>query len=305
MKKAALMVSLVLIISAFLSSQDYKGRGRMLGIVLDQEGKPIEGVTVKLFSIKANQGFEVKTDKDGQWIAAWVRGGGWNIDFEKVGYESRKISFDASENAKNPEIKINLKKVEGLVLTGDVNELLIKANQLFDQKDYPGALDSYKAMLEKYPAVYLLWKNVGNCYFAQEQYDKAEEAYRKVLEKNPNDTDAMLLIGNCYANRGQTDKAMEWYNKIEFEKITDPIVLYNIGNNYYKLSKFEQALTYFQRSVELQKDFLDGLYQLGLAYTSLQRNQEAVTTFETYLKYDADSPRASQVRSFLDYLKKK
>jgi tetratricopeptide (TPR) repeat protein len=64
------------------------------------------------------------------------------------------------------------------------------------------------------------------------------------------------------------------------------------------------ALKYYERAVELQEDFLDALYQLGLTYLSLTRNEDAIKTFEDYLNQDKDSERASQVRGFLDYLKK-
>jgi hypothetical protein len=36
----------------------------------------------------------------------------------------------------------------------------------------------------------------------------------------------------------------------------------------------------------------------------LTRNEDAIKTFEDYLNQDKDSERASQVRGFLDYLKK-
>ncbi len=98
---------------------------------------------------------------------------------------------------------------------------------------------------------------------------------------------------------------MDWYNKIEFEKIEDPVVLYNLGTNYYNSSKFEEALKFYQRAVELQKDFLDALYQLGLTYLTLNKTSEAIQAFENYLKLDADSDRAGQVKSFLEYLRKK
>jgi tetratricopeptide (TPR) repeat protein len=294
-----------LVASVFLSSQDYKGKGRVFGVVFDEQGKPIEGVTVKLVYAKSNTGFEVKTDNEGKWTGAWLRSGSWNIDFEKIGYETKKISLEVSEVEKKPEIKLNLKKISEIVFSEELNTKLTQANQMFEQKNYQAALEAYQALLVKFPDAYILWKNVGHCYFAQEKYDQAEESYKKVLEKKADDSDTLLLVGNCYANRGQTDKAMEWYSKIQFDKITDPVVLYNIGNDYYKLSKFEEALKYYQRSVELQKDFLDGLYQLGLAYTTLQKSQEAITTFETFLKYDSTSEKASQVRTFLDYLKKK
>ena len=288
MKKAILLTLCMVLAAGVLAAQDYKGKGRISGQVLDQDNKPIEGVRIKFFLPKASGGFEVTTDKDGKFNGVWMASGAWNVDFEKMGYELRKIVVDIGEQRKNPDIKMNLKKIQGLMLTDELKD----------------GLSAYMALLAKYPEAYVLWQNVGNTYFTQEKYDQAEEAYKKVLDKIPGDVDATLAIGNCYANRGQADKALEWYGKIDFDKITDATVLYNIGANYYNMSKFEDALKFYKRSVDVQKDYLDGLYQLGLTYTNLQRKAEAIATFEQYMKIDPDSPRSAQVKGFLDYLKK-
>jgi len=305
MKKTFVLCACVLLMTAALAAQDYKGKARLLGVVLDQDGKPLEGVKVTVFLPEANGGFSVTTDKEGRWTAAWLKKGSWNLDFEKVGYEPKKISVSVSEAQKNPEVKINIKKVEGLMVTEDLKKELGAANELFDKNDYQGALAAFQAMVQKYPEAYILWKNVGNCYFALEQYDKAEEAYHKIVEKDPADSDAMLLIGNTYANRKQNDKALEWYNKIQIDKIKDTIVLYNIGIDYYSIGKYEDALRFFKQSVEIQADNLDALYQLGLVYLNLQKNAEAIAAFESILKINPDWEKAPQVRSFLEYLKKK
>jgi Tfp pilus assembly protein PilF/5-hydroxyisourate hydrolase-like protein (transthyretin family) len=307
MKKSALIFGIILILAASLtlSAQDWKGKGRLGGIVLDQSGNPIEGVRVKLFSLKANEGTEVKTDKSGKWLAAWIRSGGWNIDFDKIGYAPKKIMVEISESKKNPDVEIRLEKIEGLVITDEVKDLLTRGNELFDQKDYAGALALYEDILAKYPDAYPVQMNVGNCYFAEEKYDLAEQAYQKLLEKDPQNVNAIIAIGNSFANRGDAAKAMEWYAKVEFEKIEDPTVLYNLGTSYYNGAKFEEALKFYKKAVEIQKDSTDALYQLGLTYLNLQRNAEAIATFEDYLKADGTSARADQVRAFLDYLKKK
>jgi tetratricopeptide (TPR) repeat protein len=305
MKKIALLCSVILLCAIILPAQEYKGKGRVGGIVTDEAGRPLEGVMVKLFSPRAQGGFTVKTDKAGKWMGAWLRSGNWNIDFEKIGYAPKKISVDISESQKHPDITIKMDKVEGLVITDDVKDLLTKGNELFDKADYDGALAIYQDIMTKHPDAYPLYMNVGNCYFAQEKYDLAEENYLKVFEKDPNKLDAIIAIGNCYANRGDTAKALEWYGKVEFEKIEDPVVLYNLGTIYYNNSKFEEALRFYQKAVEKRKDFDDAIYQLGLAYLSLQKNAEAVATFEDYLKIDPESGRATQVKSFLEYLKKK
>lgn len=137
------------------------------------------------------------------------------------------------------------------------------------------------------------------------KYDLAEQAYMKVLEKDPKNVQALMSIGHCYQDRGNPAKALAWYGKIDPGTIDDPIVLYNIGTDYYNNSRFEEAWKYYRKAVDSQKDFADGLYQLGLSGLNLQKNAEAAAAFESYLKIDPDSPRAAQVRAFLDYLKKK
>jgi Flp pilus assembly protein TadD len=305
MKRTIPILTVLLILAAVLPAQDYKGKGRIVGTVLDQDGKPLEGVRVKLVFVRSAAGFTVTSDKDGRWVGAWLRGGAWNVDFDKIGYQPVKKSVEVSEVAKNPELSATMVKIAGLAMSDELKDELTKANALFEQKNITGALDAYQAIMVKYPDAYPLWKNVGNCYFALEQYDKAEEQYLKILAKDPRNADAMVLIGNTYANRNLADQALEWYGKVSFDLIKDSTVLYNIGTNYYNMGKFEDALRCFQKAAQVEPGNLDALYQLGLTQLNLQKNTEAVAAFELYLKQDPDSERAAQVRSFLEYLRKK
>ena len=305
MKKIALVLALLIIVSLSTHSQDYKGKARLIGYVHDEQGVPLDGVRVKCFFVKAQAGFDVMSDKDGMWVAAWIRGGGWNIDFDKIGYVPKKINVDVQELKKNPEIKVNLKKIEGLVLTDELKNLLVQGNVLFEQKKYAEAIDVFRGILEKYPDAYIININLGNCYFQQEKYDQAEQHYLKVLEKDPKNVAALLLMGNTYANRNDSEKAREWYGKVDFDRIDDPIVLYNLGTNYYNSGKFEDAMKCYRKAVEIQKDFADGLYQLGLTFLNLGKNAESLAAFESYLKLDSESQRAGQAKSFIDFLKKK
>ena len=306
--KKPLAIFLVLFLFLSLSTiqaQNYKGKGRVVGYVFDEEGNPIEGVRVKLFSELAQDGFEVFTDAEGKWIAAWVRGGQWTMDFTKVGYLPEQAISEFKQYARNPEIEITLKKAEGLLLTDELKAALQEGNLLFDQGQYSEAIASYQKILEDYPDAYIISKNIGNSYFQMEDYDKAIENYQKVLDKDSANQDAMLLIGNSYFNKGEQETALEWYAKMEFEKISDPDVLFNIGTNYYNLGKYDEALRYYERSVEIKEDFEDGLYQLGLAYLTSTKYQESIQAFEKYLKYDSETGRADQVRNFIEFLKTK
>ncbi|MDP2915095.1 MAG: tetratricopeptide repeat protein [Candidatus Aminicenantes bacterium] len=305
MRKNAILILFVFISASFIFPQSYKGQGRIQGIVTDEQGMPLEGVKIKLFSQKANAGLETVTDAEGRWRVNYVRGGGWNLDFEKLGYAPHKLSTQIQESGQNKPIEVKLKKVEGLIVTEELKAGLVKGNTLFDEKKYDEAAAVYEELVKTNPEAYIVYQNIGNCYFQMEKYDRAEEFYKKVLDKDPKNAEAMLRIGNCYTNRGELDKALEWYNKIEFDKITDQMVLFNIGSSFYKQSKYDEAVKYYKRAIEIQADFLDAIYQLGLAYVALQNNADALKAFESYLKHDADSARAGQVKQFIEFLKKK
>lgn len=306
MKKTAfLLIVLAFFAFSFAFSQGYKGKGKVKGIVTDQDGNPIEGVAINLYSKRAASGFEVMTDSYGKWRAFYIRGGPYDIDFEKSGFMPKKINLNISEYNKNPDVEISLQKVEGMTLTEELREELRKGNTLYDEEKFEEAIQTYQAIVAKFPDAYILYKNIGNCYFRLEKYEKSEEFYLKVLEKEPDDHEAMLGIGNTYANQDQNEKAIEWYNKIDFEKISDHMVLYNLGSNFYTQGKHQEALKYYRKAVELKGDFLDAIYQLGLVNLTIGNNQEAVDVFTGYLKHDSESGRADQVRNFIEFLKKK
>lgn len=304
MMKKILFVSILLLSFSLIFSQGYQGKGKLRGFVYSEDGKPLEGVKVKLYSLRASSGFEVFTDKKGEWKALWIRGGTWYIDFEKAGYEIKKISIEIKETERNPELEIRLKKVEGLVFAEELKESLEKGNKLFEEGKYKEALEVFNEIVYKNPDAYIIFMNIGNCYFQMEDYDRAEENYKKVLEKDPKNVNAIISIGNCYINRCNKEEALKWYGKIEFEKINDPIALYNIGNSFYENSQYNEALKYYQKALELKSDFLDARYQSGLTYISLGKFEEALMEFENYIKQDSESERANQVKGFIEYLKK-
>jgi thioredoxin-like negative regulator of GroEL len=290
MKKAGIMILMVLWICALVFSQDWTGQGRQIGYVYDEDGNPLEGVKVKLLFIQTQSGFELTTDDKGKWVAIGIKGGMWYIDFEMPGYMTKKISWDILDfRQTNPPLEVTLEKVEGLVLTDELKEDFQKGSMLYEEGKYEEAIGIFTAIIEEFRDAYIVNLNIGNCYFQMENYDEAEKFYRMVIEREPDNIGALMGIGNCYTNRYDNEKALEWYNKIEFEKIKDPTVLFNIGTIFYNNSKYEDALKYYKKSVEIKEDFLDGIYQLGLIYLALTRNAEALNEFENYLKHDMDS----------------
>lgn len=305
MKKAGILILMVLFACSLVFSQVWTGQGRQTGFVYDEEGNPLEGVKVKLFFVKMQSGFELTTNAKGKWVAIGVKGGTWHIDFEKQGYMAKKITWNILDFRQvNPPLEVKLKKAEGLVVSDKLKEDFKKGNMLYKEGKYEEAIEIFNVVIEAFPNAYIINLNIGNCHFQMENYEEAEKFYKMVIEEEPENHGALMGIGNCYTNRDDDEKALEWYSKIEFEKIDDPTVLYNVGTIFYNTSKYEKALQYYKKAVEIKEDFLDGIYQLGLVYLTLGKNAEALNEFENYLNHDPDSERGSQVKGFIEYLKK-
>ncbi|MBU4267752.1 MAG: tetratricopeptide repeat protein [Acidobacteria bacterium] len=309
MKKVLLIVALAIFLSVSLFAQSgVSGKGKIKGIVLDESGKPLAGVTIKLFSLRSQAYFQPnpKTDSEGRWKAIYLRGGSWNIDFEKAGYETKKISYgvDETPGAKQPEIEVKLTKIEGIALTDSIVSELEKGNLLFLQKKYQEAMLAYDDILKKNPDVFIIYKNIGNCYFALEKYDRAVEFYQKLFEKQPKSAEIMTLIGNSYVNAKNMEKAMEWYGKIPFEEIKDADTLYNIGANLTNNNKNDLALKYFKRSVEVDADFAEGYYQLGMTHTALNQIPEALKALKKFMELAPDSPNLGTAKAIIDAFSK-
>jgi len=305
MKKSSFIaVSLMLMFySGF--SQSYKGEGRLRGTVTDTEGNPQEGVTVKLFSLKANSGFEIKSDEKGEWKANWIRSGLWHIDFMKIGYESKKISIRISELGKNPSLEIKLKKIEGVAMTEIIVEDLEKANQFYDEEKYEQAIAAYEKILMDYPEAFIINKNIGNTYFALKDYEKAIEFYKKVMEKQEDNSNMLILIGNAYINKRDNEKALDWYSKVNAGDIEDVIALYNIGVLFFNSGRYEKAIAYLNRAVKIDEEFSDGYYQLGMSHLASGQSQEAVEFLKKFLEIDPESDKALTAKSIIETLARK
>ncbi len=306
MKKVLIILIALLISATMIFSQATSGKVQMRGEVTDfQTGKPIEGVKVKLYCVRAKSFHSVspKTDTEGKWRSLFMRGGRWFIDLEKVGYGPRKIA--ASYNFVNGKyfcfykgekldiLKIKMQKIQGPALEDSIIKEIEEGNALLADKKTKKALSKFMEIIEKYKGregIAIVNLYVGNCYSLLEKYEKAIEYFQVAVKKYPKHKGLILSIGNSYSNLKQADKAMEWFHKLSYEDLTNTDTLYNIGINYYNNMKYNDAVKYFGRAIEFKEDFADAYYQLGMTYVALNKIPEALKTLKKFIELDPESP---------------
>lgn len=298
----------VLLVSTIVSGQ-IRGQAKMLGIVLDEEtGQPIEGVTIKAYFPGADASAAPETtNPEGRWKILFIRGGMWNLDFGKVGYLPQKISHRVvfEMGVKVPEIEIRMRKVKGLVVREDIVKEIEKADRLFSEKDYPGALAAYRSVLAKFPDFYIIRMNIGACQFAQGDYESALAEYLEVHEKQPDRGDLLLAIANTYNNWGKPGEAVAWYKKVQVSDIRDVDSAFNTGAVFSTSGSPADALPYFLKAVELDPQFAEAYYQLGLCHVALGAAPEAIAALNKFIELKPDAPDAATAKAIVETLSKK
>lgn len=73
------------------------------------------------------------------------------------------------------------------------------------------AIETYLGILKESPQRYDLMTVVGNIYFRKKEYYGALNMYKKVLEKLPSNPNIYYLVGNCYEKIGSYSLAQDHY----------------------------------------------------------------------------------------------
>jgi tetratricopeptide (TPR) repeat protein len=300
-----LIVSLIFL-SAWSHSQDWKGKARIKGVVLGENGEPVAKARITLTHRDLQATVNYTTDEKGEFLAAWIKGGLWDAEVKAEGYIPRKMSFQVKEFVQNPSLEIVLKKTEKTIVKEELMEtvktLVNEGNELFKHKKYEEAAMKYKEILEQVPELYQINLNIGNCFYEMGDYDSALPFYQAVLEKEPENKDALISLGNIYLEKGELEKGMELLDKLSDKDVTSPITFYNIGTNLFNKGKSAAAAQYYERAIILDPNLADAYYQLGLCSLNTNQKEKAKENFLKYLELAPDSEKAEQVKSFLKYL---
>ena len=109
--RIVLLVAAALCVSTAAQAQEWRGLGRVGGKVIDESGKPVEGVIVKaVMPASQNRGpGDSRTKSNGEWAVGGIAGGQWALDFVKDGYQTASISVRVQEGARIPPMEIVLK----------------------------------------------------------------------------------------------------------------------------------------------------------------------------------------------------
>ena len=202
-RRVILIAGLVTCLAASAFAQ-----GRVRGVVRDDYGNGISGATVTAENLTSTTSRTVTTDEtddSGRFAFIGLRRGEWLFIIRADGFEPVqgvatvrggdsvvRVQFTMEDDIFNPRAPTT--GVLAGLTTRELVESLEEAEELFARGEYDAAIDAYRSILERTPALTTLSLQIGHAFREKQEPDQALAAYRTVLDADPSNVEARAAI---------------------------------------------------------------------------------------------------------------
>ena len=178
--------------------------GQLRGIVRDRDGQGIAGATVRAESGYWNVGFDETTDGSGRFSLIGLNRGEWLVVIRADGFQpiqgfadvrgggQTMVRFRMERDMLNPPAP-----AAGILAGLKASEIVASledAESLFDGGEYDAAIDAYRSILERVPALTSLNLQIGHAFGEKQEPDQALAAYRAALDADPLNAEAQATL---------------------------------------------------------------------------------------------------------------
>ncbi len=326
MKKTALYLSvslLALLVAATASAQGWRGVGRLQGVVLDQDGKPIKGAKVMLVSVKSGNGPEpIITNAKGQWTAGGLINGQWHVDVEAEGFLPRKTNAQVSELerlAAPMKIQLDPKpeekpppaaepqqesiQVGGVEVSPEIAAAIEAGNNFIREKKWKEAAVEYEKAIAVLSTNSALKFALARAYHGAGELKKAIAQIQGVYNADTGNITAATLLADMLLEDAQIDEAKKVLAAMPPGALSDPNTILNIGIRFVNNNKPEDAFKYFNDAVAVAPDVAATYYYRAIAGLQLKKMKEAKADLQKVLTIAPDSPEAKDAKDLLAQMK--
>jgi len=285
-------------------AQDWKGTGRIEGVVMDEAGQPIPDATLQASCAARGGGTTIKSDKKGRWVLGGIVGCNWAFDISAPGYETRQIAVRLpSESARLQTVRVPLKKA-AVGASAELLALAANADVAYKEGRYAEARAEYEKILAQRPDLApTIHQQIGFSYVQEKQYQKAVESLEKVLATDPANAQIRAIAAQAALEGKMLDKARSLLAALDETQIQSPDVLFNMGVNFFNAGEVLDSIAYFSKTVAKDPAYVDAYYRRALAYLGQGQVAEAKADFQKVVELQADGEMGTMSRKALEQLK--
>jgi predicted Zn-dependent protease len=257
-----------------------RGRARIKGKVVDEQGAPMQDVVVQAAMEGMATPLETRTDKKGEFELRDMAAGSWQITVAKEGFTVMKETVSLTDRQRLEGVTVKLVKVDP---NTEINGELKRAAGLLQNQKIAEARKIYEDLLLKYPTVHQLNQFIARTYAAENQLDKAIEYLRKGMESDPENADQKLLLGDLLIEKGEVAEGEKLLMSIDMTQVKDPLPYVNLSIHKINGQKGEEALEILNKLVAQFPAQNNLYYYRGRAYVAVKKLPEAKADLEKFV----------------------
>jgi Flp pilus assembly protein TadD len=299
------------------------------GVVLDSEGKPLAGATVKAVAQDIDFERSVRTKKSGRFalrVPDFKHVYDVNVDLEGYASVTTQIRPNpedqpivtvtlppAGQDAAQPpsEPVVEASRAETSKPEPDLGETRMTAVQVFnegvaaiEEEDLPTALEKFKQASELDPDYANALNAISVVAAELGEYAAAADAAERLIQLQPDSVDAMSIAYFSELKIRDLERAIPAARRLaeaDPEVVTDQMVQH--AEVLYGEFEYAGCRALLEIVIDHAPDFTPAYLQLGLACNALQDTGCAVQALEKFLELAPDDPEAATAQSLLDYLR--
>jgi tetratricopeptide (TPR) repeat protein len=307
-RKIAWLLILLWIVPGLVFAEE---RARLVGRVIDPQGKPIEGVKVTA-TCKQDQKFhEVRTtDKKGSFTIIFsVINVTYLYHFEKEGFQTLDANqdwtaegqqrFDWTMQPGSNQVQAAAPGTAGPASTSpEAIEAYNAGVMAVRSKDFKTAVAKFKESVAADPKLVVAWIALSSAQFQSRAFKESAESAEKAVALGSKDEALLTTRYQAYKNAGEDAKAAEALKDLEKigRSAEEAKKLHNEGVALAKANDNAGAIAKFKEALALDPTLRAS--QVGLANAALKSGQfgDAATAAEAILKEDPQNQAAIRLR---------
>ena len=208
-----------------------------------------------------------------------------------------------------------IEKCEMQLRVGKINEMIKKADRLYEREKYRSAARIYRKIREIKPELVEAGIKEARCYMNAGDYETSEILLKEMLKKGGGDRNAVeislaelyieegkielakkrieslgkadgdyrvdYIKGRIYEKEGEIGKAIKSYKKAKAKNKKDINVRIDLGNIYYKAGEYTKAEKEYVMILKMRPGDLVGTYNLGVIYLKRGEYGKALKMFKS------------------------
>jgi tetratricopeptide (TPR) repeat protein len=301
-KRAIMAILLGLTVSAAAWAQI---QGKLMGVVKDSQGNPVEKAVVTVVSTKTSASYELSTNKEGRFLQIGIQPGYFQVSVKKDGYLPKSTEVRVSL-AGETDIEIRLDTADEIAqkTVSAADQVFLKGNRLYGERKYAEAAAAFEEAVKMSQPNWGYFFNLGLAYKKMDKKNEAIGAFRKAVELNSESYSSNKELAEALGQGGAFEEAKTYFQKAVELSPDDPDAHYNLGACLTNTGETDAAQAHFQKAVDLKPDYADAHYQLGTIFIGQNKVPEAVRSLEKFLELAPNHEKAPLATQLLQYLKK-